>query len=220
MLLAGRDTTASVLSWAIYELARHPAVVARLRAEILATIGPHRTPTYADLKSMRYLSHVLSETMRLYPAVPFNVRFSLRDTTLPRGGGKDGLAPLAVAKDTPMGYSTLIMQRRADLYPAPSSSAGETQTAPAHEFSPERWDTWQPRPWQYVPFNGGPRICIGQQFALTEMGYVLTRMFQRFERVESFMEAKDGGDPTLKAEIVLQPGDGVHVAFWEAKKEA
>lgn len=65
-----------------------------------------------------------------------------------------------------------------------------------------------------VPFNGGPRICIGQQFALTEMGYVLTRLFQRFERVESYMGRVDRGNPTLKAEIVLQPGDGVNVAFF------
>ncbi|KAJ4396877.1 hypothetical protein N0V93_001099 [Gnomoniopsis smithogilvyi] len=212
VLLAGRDTTASTLSWCIYELARHPAVVAKLRGQILDVVGPHRTPTYDDLKSMRYLQNVMNETLRLYPVVPFNVRFSLRDTTLPRGGGPDGSQPVAVLKDTPMGYSTLIMQRREDLYPAPSATF-----APVLEFSPERWETWQPKPWQYVPFNGGPRICIGQQFALTEMGYVLTRMFQRFERVESFMAAKDGGSPLLKAEIVLQPGDGVDVAFWEAK---
>jgi cytochrome P450 len=56
VLLAGRDTTASSLSWTIYELGRHPEVVARLRAEILATVGPHRTPTYADLKGSQYHS--------------------------------------------------------------------------------------------------------------------------------------------------------------------
>lgn len=219
VLLAGRDTTASALSWAIYELARHPAAVARLRAEVLATVGSDRCPTYADLKGMRYLQAVLAETLRLYPVVPFNVRFALADTTLPRGGGPDGTRPLAVLRDTPIGYSTLIMQRRADLYPP--------GCPPPDQFCPERWGGpggsspggWQPRPWQYVPFNGGPRICIGQQFALTEMGYVLTRMFQRFDRVESFMHDVDGGNPTLKAEIVLQPGDGVKVAFWEAKRE-
>lgn len=238
VLLAGRDTTASALSWAIYELARHPDVAARLRAEVLSVVGPDRTPTYADLKSMRLLQAVLAETLRLYPVVPFNVRFALRDTTLPRGGGPDGAQPVAVLRDTPVGYSTLVMQRRPDLYPAGAP--------PPDQFCPDRWGAsaphtnstsdhnhgggggaaddnnnnkgWQPRPWQYIPFNGGPRICIGQQFALTEMGYVLTRMFQRFDRVETFMHDVDGGKPTLKAEIVLQPGDGVKVAFWEAKR--
>ncbi|OAA54744.1 cytochrome p450 alkane monooxygenase [Niveomyces insectorum RCEF 264] len=213
VLLAGRDTTAATLSWAVYELSKKPACVQRLRAEVKQVVGVEgdpdcRCPTYADLKAMKTLQHVLNETLRMYPAVPFNVRLALRDTTLPRGGGPDGTAPVAVLKDTPIGYSTLVMQRRPDLYPP--------HLPHPDEFCPERWDHWQPKPWQYIPFNGGPRICIGQQFALTEMGYVLVRLFQKFERVVSHMDAIDGGKPTLKADIVLQPADGVHVAFYEA----
>lgn len=120
------------------------------------------------------------------------------------------MEPIKVLKDTPIAYSTLVMQRREDLYPP----AGEG-FAPVDEFSPDRWATWQPRPWQYVPFNGGPRICIGQQFALTEMGYVLTRLFQRYERIDNHTPRHPG----LKADIVLQPADGVWVGFWEAKTE-
>ncbi|KAK2057795.1 cytochrome P450 [Colletotrichum caudatum] len=213
VLLAGRDTTASSLSWTLYELGRHPEVVTKLRAEIIEHVGLDRAPTYTDLKNMKYLQNVMNETLRLYPAVPFNVRLALKDTTLPVGGGPDGTLPLAVCKDTPIGYSTLVMQRREDMYP----SVSETFAHPS-EFSPERWFSWQPKPWTYIPFNGGPRICIGQQFALTEMGYTLCRLFQKFERVESYMGAIDGGDPTLKAEIVLQPGDGVKMAFWRAEK--
>ncbi len=237
VLLAGRDTTAATLSWALYELGRRPTVVGRLRAEIAAQLGPGpgpgaRHPTYRDLKDMRYLQNVMSETLRLYPAVPFNVRLALRDTVLPRGGGPDGSLPVPVLKDTPIGYSTIAMQRRADFYPPPSSlpsassSSEKAASAPAVEptpggpddFDPDRWYHWQPKPWQYIPFNGGPRICIGQQFALTQMGYVLTRMLQKYERIESFMHEVDGGNPKLKAEIVLQPGDGVRVALWEAKE--
>lgn len=213
MLLAGRDTTACTLSWAVYELSRQPELVRKLRDEILQHVGPDREPTYADMKSMRYLQNVVNETLRLYPAVPYNVRLALRDTTLPRGGGPDGSLPLPVLKDTPIAYSTLVMQRRADIYPPPSATF-----APHNVFSPERWQHWQPKPWTYIPFNGGPRICIGQQFALTEMSYVLCRLFQRYERVESYMDNVDGGKPCLKSDIVLQPGQGVNVAFWEAKK--
>ena len=150
----------------------------------------------------------MSETLRLYPVVPFNVRLALKDTTLPVGGGKDGLSPIGILKDTPIGYSTLVMQRRPDLTP----DSVET-------FSPERWQTWQPKPWNYIPFNGGPRICIGQQFALTEMGYTIVRLLQRYERVENFMGPVDGGKPCLKAEIVLQPGQGVRVGFFPVVKE-
>lgn len=208
VLLAGRDTTASTLSWTFYELARHPEVVQKLRAEILETVGLERAPTYDDLKNMKYLQNTMSETLRLYPVVPFNVRLALKDTTLPRGGGPDGLSPVGILKDTPIGYSTLVMQRRADLTPDNTLV-----------FSPERWETWQPKPWNYIPFNGGPRICIGQQFALTEMGYTIVRMLQRYERVESFMQSVDGGAPCLKAEIVLQPGQGVRVGFFETGRK-
>ncbi|RDL34659.1 uncharacterized protein BP5553_07787 [Venustampulla echinocandica] len=203
VLLAGRDTTASTLSWTFYELARNPEVVKKLRKEIIDCVGLTKAPTYNDLKSMKYLQNTMNETLRLYPSVPFNVRLALKDTTLPRGGGPDGLSPIGILKDTPIGYSTLLMQRRPDLTP-------DVET-----FSPDRWETWQPKPWHYIPFNGGPRICIGQQFALTEMGYTIVRLLQRFERVENHMGAVDNGDPCLKAEIVLQPGQGVTVGFFE-----
>ncbi|PNY27111.1 Cytochrome P450 52A1 [Tolypocladium capitatum] len=212
VLLAGRDTTAGTLSWAIYELARHPDVVAKLRNEILDTVGPDKPPTYEHLKNMPYLKAVLNETLRLYPAVPFNIRLALCDTTLPHGGGPDGSEPLPVLKDTPILYSTLVMQRRPDLYPPVSDDFADPEV-----FSPDRWARWHPKPHEYIPFNAGPRICIGQQFALAEMSYVLVRMFQRFSRLESHMFALDGGKPVLKSNVVLAPAQGVHVAFFEAK---
>ncbi len=63
--------------------------------------------------------NVMNETLRIYPVVPFNVRLALKDTTLPHGGGPDGLSPIGILKDTPIGYSTLVMQRREDLTPEP-----------------------------------------------------------------------------------------------------
>lgn len=153
----------------------------------------------------------MNEVLRIYPVVPFNVRLALHDTTLPHGGGPDGLSPIGVLKDTPVGYSTLVMQRREDIYPPNFDHL---------TFDPRRWSSWQPKPWTYIPFNGGPRICIGQQFALTEMGYTIVRLLQRFDRVDSHMMDLDGGEPQLKAEIVLQPGQGVKVAFWEAQEKA
>ena len=88
------------------------------------------------------LQHCLNEILRLYPIVPFNVRVSLKDTTLPHGGGADGMQPIGILKDTPIGYSTLSMQRREDLYPPQSSGF-----PPIDQFVPERWDDWTPKSW-------------------------------------------------------------------------
>ncbi|KAI9696166.1 MAG: hypothetical protein M1820_008307 [Bogoriella megaspora] len=213
-LLAGRDTTACTLSWCFYELSTHPSVVAKLRAEILDTVGKHREPSYEDLKDMKYLKHVIDETLRLYPVVPFNVRVCMKDTTLPHGGGVDGNQPVGVLKGTPVGYSTLVMQRREDVYPEEWSVGGKGELHPGR-FVPERWDVWTPRSWTYIPFNGGPRICIGQQFALTEMQYTLVRLLQRFERIETRMPE---GGPRMRSDIVLQPQEGVKVGLYAAKE--
>ena len=73
VLLAGRDTTAGSLSFTFLELSKNPAIVKKLRREILERVGPTEPPTYDDLKNMPYLQHVMNETLRLYPSVPFNV---------------------------------------------------------------------------------------------------------------------------------------------------
>ncbi|TKA83677.1 hypothetical protein B0A55_00297 [Friedmanniomyces simplex] len=209
VLLAGRDTTAVTLSWLFYELSRAPQVVQKLRQEIFTYVGPEQQPTYDNLKSMRYLQHTLNEILRLYPVVPYNVRVALQDTTLPHGGGPNGDEPIGILKDTPIGYSTLVLQRRSDIYP--SQAAGFPDYL---AFVPERWDTWTPKSWTYIPFNGGPRICIGQQFALTEMAYTVVRILQAFERVECRMDEF----PMMKTDIVLQPAMGVDIAFFRGEK--
>lgn len=104
-----------------------------------------------------------------------------------------------VTKDTPIAYSTLMLQRREDIYPSKASGFADHLT-----FVPERWENWTPRPFTYIPFNGGPRICIGQQFALTEMAYTVVRILQTFQKVES----RNDGFPGLRSDIVLQPQKG------------
>ena len=211
MLLAGRDTTASTLSWVFLELARNPGVVQKLHAEIHDVVGSDgRPPTYQQIKDMKYLNWIINETLRLYPVVPFNVRDSLEDATLPRGAGPDGTLPLGVQKGTSIGYSTLLMQRRRDLYPPIS----ETFPYDPEDWVPDRWATWVPKSWQYIPFNGGPRICIGQQFAIVEMGYMLVRTFQTFDNLVDY-----GNKVVLRCEILLTPGEGVKIGFSKSKDE-
>ncbi|KAK3297594.1 cytochrome P450 [Chaetomium fimeti] len=219
VLIAGRDTTAATLSWTIYELARCPAVWARLRREVLGLVGPRAAPSYDDLKALPYLTHTLNETLRLYPAVPYNLRAALCDTSLPGGVGRPDIV---VLEGDVVVYSTLAMQRRADLYPGWSGTGGggeggkgvgEKGFPDPAVFCPDRWDGWTPKSWTYVPFNGGPRICVGQNFAMTEMAFTLVRLLQKYERLEY---RGDWHAQFHKAEIVGAPGHGVPVAFFEA----
>jgi len=193
-----QDTTAGTLAWILYELSSRPKVVDRLRREILQHVGPDNAPTYAHLKEMKFVQNVINETLRLYPAVPVNVREALKDTSLPRGAGESGLEPVGVLAGTVVAYSTMAMQRREDLF-GPD----------VNEFKPERWDTWSPKPWQYVPFGGGPRICMGQQFALTEMQYVLVRLFQNFDKIDYHGTEEQ----YERCEITISPGAGVKVSM-------
>ena len=165
ILLAGRDTTASLLSNAFHTLARRPDIWQKLREEITSTLGPDALsgsratpPTFAELKEMKYLRALLNESLRLYPVVPGNAREALNDTVLPLGGGPDGKSPIFVAKGTTVSWSVWTMHRRKDFY-------GEDSC----EFKPERWLGEKGlRPgWEYLPFNGGARICLGRKSNLT-----------------------------------------------------
>ena len=161
ILLAGRDTTASLLAWTVWVLSNRPDVFEKLRKEVIDNCGS-QTPDYTQMRSMKYLRAVLNETLRLWPIVPNNVRMALKDTQLPVGGGPDEKSPIFVPKGTSIQYSVYQMQRDKKWY-------GET----AEEFDPERWFKTVPDSWTYLPFNGGPRICLGQQFALNEASYIL-----------------------------------------------
>jgi cytochrome P450 len=176
ILLAGRDTTAGLLGWTFYNLARHPAAYAKLRTIILDTFGTYDNPrdiTFANLKGCTHLQHTLNEILRLYATVPMNSRRAVRNTTLPRGGGPDGQSPVYIRANQEVNYSVHVMHRRPEIW-----------GSDADQYRPERWEGKKVG-WEFLPFNGGPRICLGQQFALTEAGYVIVRLVQRFSELEN-----------------------------------
>lgn len=177
ILLAGRDTTAGLLGWTFYLLARHPEYYTKLHRIIVDTFGEYTSDTssitFESLKGCNHLQYLLNEVLRLHPVVPENSRRAIRNTTLPRGGGPDGNSPIFIQKGEEILYNVNIMHRRKDLW-------GED----ANEFAPARWEGSK-HGWEYLPFNGGPRICLGQQFALTEAAFVIVRMVQKYDRVEN-----------------------------------
>lgn len=154
ILLARRDTTAGALGWLFRLLARRQDVYSKLRNIILEDFGSYEHPkelSLSKLKDCQYLQNCLNEILRLYPPVPLNTRQALRDTTIPRGGGPDGMAKVFVRKNQEVNYTVYALHRRRDLW-GPD----------ADEFKPERW-IGRKTGWEYLPFNGGPRICLGRE---------------------------------------------------------
>ncbi|KAK8134989.1 hypothetical protein PG984_007001 [Apiospora sp. TS-2023a] len=198
ILLAGRDTTASLLSNFFFVLAKRPDVWAKLKAEVAGLEG--RPPTYETLKGLKYVKYCLNESLRTHPVVPLNSREAMQDTVLPRGGGPDGQSPVFVPKGTVVGWSCYVLHRNRAYY-------GDD----ADEFRPERWETLRPS-WEYLPFNGGPRICVGQQYALTEAAYVTIRLVQEFERIES----REPGPWVESIGLTVCPRNGTKVGMYRA----
>ncbi|KAF2266735.1 cytochrome P450 alkane hydroxylase [Lojkania enalia] len=183
LLAAGRDTTACLLSWTFvnsFLLVRHPRVLEKLRKEVASVCGTDSAFSRSELRKMPYLQNILKETLRLYPSVPVNTRTTVRTTVLPTGGGPDRKSPVLISKGSAVAFSVYSMHRRPDLY-----------GMDAELFRPERWDENMPmdhdptnHKWGYLPFHGGPRICLGMDFALTEAGYVVARLLQRFPTIK------------------------------------
>jgi len=161
LFLAGHETTALVLSWTWYLLARHPLVETKLLAEISQFVGG-RSPVFEDVAKLDYTEAVLSEAMRLYPPAYTIGREALANCVV---GG------YSVAKGTTVLMSQWVVQRDPRFFEAPE------------EFRPERWlgEAAKKIPkFAYFPFGGGPRLCIGNTFALMEMALVLATLAPRF----------------------------------------
>jgi cytochrome P450 len=180
VLLASRDTTASLLTFVTYFLSMHPNVTRKLRAEVLERCGPDGALTYDNVKHLKYMRAVLNETLRLFPPVPLNMRQSRSlscalppaDPTYP----SMSLAPLYMPKNTTFTYMPFLTQRNPALW-------GED----ADVFDPERWldperlGRFTANPMMFTPFSAGPRICLGQNFAYHEASYFLVRLLQQFD---------------------------------------
>ncbi|KAJ5916145.1 hypothetical protein N7504_000160 [Penicillium tannophilum] len=204
ILLAGRDTTACLMSWACYQLVRHPAVLKRLREEVISFTQDDVKLTRAHIAKMKYLKCVLNETNRLYTQIPVNVRIARNTTYLPKGGGTDGESPVIIPKGTGVGFSAYHMHRSKDLY-------GED----ANKYRPERWEGPELKNigFAFMPFHGGPRLCLGKDFALTEASYGLVRLIQTFPGLSKAPDAPilAPGKEKQKLTVVVSSADGCKV---------
>ncbi|CAI7900224.1 unnamed protein product, partial [Closterium sp. NIES-53] len=191
MLVAGHETTAAVLTWATYMLAQNPHVLAKLQEEVDTVLGD-RLATLQDIKSLEYTRLVVSEALRLYPQPPLLIRRALANDHLPPGynGNPKGYN---LPKGTDLFVSVFNINRSPHYWENPE------------EFRPERflerrsgdgipgWDGYDPErlagalypnevasDFAFLPFGGGPRKCVGDQFALMESTVALAMILRRF----------------------------------------
>lgn len=208
IMIAGRDTTASLMTFTFFELARNPDVFEKLKTEIRETFGSGENIdvtniTFETLKKCTYLKYVINEVLRLYPAVPINYRFANKHTTLPRGGGQNGDKPLFIEKGRCIIYLVSSTHRNEKYYGKDS-----------HVFRPERWADRNLKPgWAYLPFNGGPRICLGQQFAITEASYVISRFLMEFDKINDHYPEPDRYPPRQHSQLTTTLATGCHLSM-------
>ena len=163
MLLAGEDTTAYTLGWAVHELCDNPAAIAALRAELEATSGGAPVPgEFETAQRLAYAGAIANETMRLRPVAPFLFLQATVDTTL---------EDLRI----PAGMVVAVMTR------PPALDARHFERP--EQFLPERWirPSGAHDPSAHIPFGSGPRLCPGRTLALLEMKVVLATLYQNFD---------------------------------------
>jgi len=188
--LAGHETSATALTWALYEMAKNPEVQKKAREEVITIVGKNKTPSWDDLNKLEYIHMILKETLRLWDPVIAISRSTDKQVTI--GNYK-------IPKDTLVMLSLYSIHHHPDIWPEP------------YKFDPERFtqDNSQNRhPYAWLPFSAGPRSCLGNKFSLLEMKLTLALILQKFQ-----FEL----DPTYKLEIdrniTIRPKESLRLIF-------
>ncbi|XP_076928736.1 cytochrome P450 704C1-like [Bidens hawaiensis] len=200
-VIAGKDTSASTLTWFFYMLCKHPLIQEKIAQEVVSATEANNDTSIHDfalkltevaLEKMNYLHASLSETLRLYPAVPLDGKSAEKDDILPDGfkiKKGDGVGYMAY----PMGRMTYIWGQDAEV------------------FRPERWldnGVFQPQsPFKFTAFQGGPRICLGKEFAYRQMK-ILAAFLVYFFKFKLVDESKQVRYRTM---FTLHMDQGLHL---------
>jgi cytochrome P450 len=197
IFMAGHETTAVTMTWVWYLLSQHPAEEATLHRELDTVLGG-RLPTAEDLSNLPYTRMVIEEAMRIYPPAP---GLSMREAK-----EADELCGFKVTPGLQVLVSPWILHRHRLLWEHPERFDLGRFTA---ESSAKR-----PR-FAYLPFGGGPRVCIGATLAMTEAILILAVLAQRFR-----LRLKEGQKVTLQTRITLRPKNGMMTLLEHRRQHA
>lgn len=185
LVLAGHETTANLLSWTWYLLSRHPDFARRLQTEVRTVLG-ERPPSMEDLAQLKLTRAIIEESMRLFPPVWAFERRALAD---------DVLGGYHVPKGALVGVCTYALHRHPDHWDNPEG------------FDPERFFPERAKGrhrFAYMPFGGGPRICIGNGFAMMEAQIIVAMMAQSYR-----LDLAAGHEVVPEATVTLRPKGGM-----------
>nr|ATG70863.1 cytochrome P450 [Callitropsis vietnamensis] len=192
MLIAGHETTAAVLTWAVFMLAQNPDKLVKAQSEVDVILG-QRKPTFECIKKLQYIRLIIAEALRLYPQPPLLIRRALQPDTLPGGyrGDKEGYL---IPQGTDIFISVYNLHRSPYLWDNPHKFEPERFLVPKENKDIEGWAGFSPyrnqgalypneviSDFAFLPFGGGPRKCVGDQFALMEATVGLAMLLQKFD---------------------------------------
>ncbi len=189
IITAGHETTAIALAWVYYLISKHPIVGQRLYDEVDRVLGG-RQPGLADLDDLKYTRMIIEETMRLYPPVWTISRMALDD---------DRIGPVVIPKGTTVMLSPYAVHRHPGIWDNPEG------------FDPERFlpENVRQRPrYAYFPFGGGPRVCLGQRFAIMEAQLILAMIAQSYR-----IQLVPGQTVLPQPMITLRPREAIRVTL-------
>lgn len=185
LLVTGHESTANATVWTLYSLAQHPEMTARVRTEIASVCGDE-LPTDVQLREQTYLRQVIEEAMRLYPPAWTTSRTAIED---------DVILGYPIPAGTNVMVSPHVMHQNPRYWEDPM------------RFDPDRFapETRDRRPkFAYIPFGGGPRSCIGSNFAMMEMQIAITSLLQAFD-----LQLAQTTPVEREAVISIRPKDGI-----------
>jgi cytochrome P450 len=190
MFLAGHETSAAALGWALYLIAMRPDIQERMHAEAAAVFGD-RLPEFRDIKQLRLARDVFRETLRLYPPVAFIPRDATEKATMRNKIVKAGSI---------LFVSPWLLHRHRKLWRRPD------------DFDPDRYleaDAKQSVRCAYIPFSAGPRVCLGAAFAMQEGVLILAYLARHFR-----LEPAEGHVPVPVARLTLRSENGIRLRIF------
>jgi cytochrome P450 len=190
MLIAGHETTAAVLTWALFELSQKPSVLLKAREELDRVLGD-RDPTFDDITQLKYIRLIVSESLRMYPEPPLLIRRALEDDVLPAGGtGKSG--GYKILRGTDIFIALYNIHRSKDYWDKPDEFNPDRFLVPFSNPNRPDWEGYTPSDnslypneihsdFAFLPFGAGSRKCVGDQFACMEAVITLAIVLRRFD---------------------------------------